>query len=87
MGALFSLFEPTATRPAPIPVPLLLFRAQYIGQPLSTVLTALRNRGIENIVVALKPRETWSPPPRISSGRVFIIYDADSQRVQDVVYE
>jgi len=86
MGALFSLFEPPP-RPASRPTPILLFRNQYIGQTLATVLTALKSRGIEHIVVALKPRETWSPPPRISSGRVFVVYDADSQRVQDVIYE
>lgn len=89
MGGLFS--QQPAPKPKPqtpeLPLPLLMFRAQYIGQPLSRVLDALRCRGIENIVVALKSRETWSPPPRKSTGRVFVLYSADTLLVQNVIYE
>lgn len=89
MGSLFSyLFaSPPLKQEAPLPLPLLMFRAQYIGQPMSHVLDSLRSRGIENIVVALKPQETWTPPPRKSTGRVYVLYSADSLLVQDVIYE
>jgi hypothetical protein len=88
MGFLFS--RPTAPQP---PQPrlhpeILLTRAQYIGQPLALVLTSLRKRGIENILVALKSRDTWTPPAqRRSTGRVIVVYNADTLLVQEVVYE
>ena len=85
------LFSKPKSKPQPPPVkqlPLLIFRAQYIGQPLATVLTALRDRGIDNITVAMKSRDSeWSPPPRRHTGRVFVLYSADSLLVQDVIYE
>lgn len=88
MGAQISaLFAPPPSPKPELPLPLLMFRAQYTGQPLSRVLDALRSRGIETIVVALKSRETWSPPPRKSTGRVFVLYSADSLLVQNVIYE
>lgn len=97
MGSLFSLESPksksntkSTSNPNPtseLSLPLLLFRAQYTGQPLATVLTALRDRDIKHITVALKPRDTWSPPPRLSTGRVIIFYNADTLLVQDVIYE
>ncbi len=63
-------------------------RAQYIGQPLTLVLTSLRHRGTENILVALKPREIWTVPPiRKGTGRVIVVYNADTLIVQEVVYE
>jgi hypothetical protein len=82
MGFLFS-------RPvSPPPTEILLTRAQYIGQPLTLVLTSLRQRGIENILVALKSRETWTAPPiRKGTGRVIVAYNADTLTVQEVVYE
>ena len=88
MGALFSQppRQPTPPKILSLP-PLLLSRAQYIGQPLATVLTSLRIRGIENIVVAVKPRETWTAPPRKQTGRVYVVYNADTLLVQDVIYE
>ena len=86
MGGLFSAPNPPKPKPTP-ELPLLLFRAQYIGQPLATVLTALRSRGIENITVALKSRENWKPPPRKATGRAIVLYSADTLLVQDVLYE
>lgn len=89
MGGLFS-HQP---RPKPplqnpeLPLPVLMSRAQYICQPLANVLSNLRTRGIENIVVAIKSRETWTPPARKSTGRVYVLYNSDSLLVQDVVYE
>ena len=83
MGGLFSQAQPKPE----LPLPVLMARAQYIGQPLATVLSSLRERGVENIVVAIKPRETWSPPTRKHTGRVYVLYNADSLLVQDVIYE
>ena len=89
MGGLFSyLFSQQPSSPVvSLPLPVLMIRAQYIGQPLATVLDSLRKRGIENIGIALKSRETWTPPPRKSTGRVYVLYSADSLFVQDVIYE
>ena len=88
MGGLFSQPTPKKQKPVvSIPIPLLMARAQYIGQPLANVLSALRTRGIENIVVAIKSREIWVPPARKHTGRIYVLYNADSLLVQDVVYE
>ena len=89
MGGLFSQPKPLPKKliQKSLPLPLLMARAQYISQPLATVLSALRLQGTENIVVAVKPRETWTPPPRRHTGRVFVLYNADTLLVQDIVYE
>jgi len=89
MGGLFSQPKPLPKKPIQksLPLPLLMARAQYIGQPLATVLSSLRIQGTENIVVAVKPRETWTPPLRRNTGRVFVLYNADTLLVQDVFYE
>jgi hypothetical protein len=99
MGGLFSRSNPLPKKPIQksLPLPLLMARAQYISQPLATVLSAMRIQGIENIVVAVKPRETWTPPassavglqppPRRHTGRIYVLYNADTLLVQDVIYE
>jgi len=99
MGGLFSQPKPLPKKPIQksLPLPLLMARAQYISQPLATVLSALRLQGTENIVVAVKPRETWTPPASSAVGlqpplrrhtsRVFVLYNADTLLVQDIVYE
>jgi hypothetical protein len=84
MGFLFS--RPAAT-PPPAPLPLLLSRATYVGQPLAPVLKALRARGLDTHTIPLKSRDTWTPPPRRSTGRVIVAYSADTLYVQDVLYE
>jgi hypothetical protein len=87
MGFLFSRpTRPTPTSPPPLPT-LLLARAAFVGQPLAQVLETLRARGIETLPIPLKSRDTWTPPPRRSTGRVIVIYSADTLHVQTVVYE
>jgi hypothetical protein len=91
MGFLFS-------RPTKTPQPTLqltqttatplLFHSDYIGQPLATVLNALRARGIDNITVGVKPRDpTPTPAPRKATGRVIVYYCADTLLVHQVHYE
>lgn len=98
MGGLFSRSNPLPKKPIQksLPLSLLMAPAQYISQPLATVLSAMRIQGIENIVVAVKPRETWTPPassavglqpPASSTGRIYVLYNADTLLVQDVIYE
>ena len=94
MGFLFSRPASSGEKPSQTltptkALPLVLPRATYIGQPLADVLSDLNFRGIENITVALKPRDrdTWTPPPRRLTGRVIVIYDGDSLLVQSVIYE
>ena len=89
MGLLFS--RPTKTPQPAIqltPSTPLLFHSDYTGQPLATVLNALRARGIDNITVGVKPRDPApTPVPRKATGRVIVYYCADTLLVHQVHYE
>jgi hypothetical protein len=81
MGFLFS--RPVAAKPPRHPS--IVKPEDYVGLPVSTVLTALRSRGMLTIPVGVKPGEHYEPgSAQAPAGTLLVIYNCENYYVTEI---
>ena len=81
MGFLFSRpVQPKVQRHSTI-----VHLQDYVGLPLSTVQTALRNRGIPSQTIAVKPGERYeSGSAQVSAGTLLVVYNCENYYITEM---